>query len=42
MKPMLAAFAACAFITVAAPYVLGEFGFSSADRGTGAAVRLGQ
>lgn len=40
MRPMLLAFAAIAAITVAAPFILGSAGFSSADRGSGSAVRL--
>ncbi|GAB4290939.1 MAG: hypothetical protein Kow0058_10000 [Roseovarius sp.] len=37
---MFAAFAVMIVITIAAPMVLGMLGFSSAERQSGAAVRL--
>ncbi|WP_256367661.1 MULTISPECIES: hypothetical protein [unclassified Ruegeria] len=40
MKAFLAAVAAMVVITVAAPYALGQLGFSAADAGTGSSVRL--
>ena len=40
MKAFLAAVAAMIVITVAAPYVLQQVGFSAAEAGTGSAVRL--
>ena len=40
MKAMLAAFAAIVIIAIAADFGLERAGFSSADRTTGAAVRL--
>ena len=40
MKPMLIAFAAMAVISVGAWYILGETGFSSADRQSSPSVRL--
>lgn len=40
MKAFLAAVAAMAVITAAAPYTLDQIGFSAADAGTSPAVRL--
>ncbi len=40
MKAMWAGFAAIIVITIAAYVILGEVGFSSAERGAGDAVRL--
>ncbi len=40
MKAMLVAFVAIAVIAVGSNLILGEAGFSSQDRATGAAVRL--
>lgn len=40
MKAMWAGFLAAIVIAVGANYILGEIGFSSADRQTGDAVRL--
>ncbi|WP_272874387.1 hypothetical protein [Pseudaestuariivita rosea] len=40
MKTMLIAFAATAVISVGAWYALDLIGFSAAEQGTGAAVRL--
>ncbi len=40
MRIMLLAFATIAIIAVGANFVLGQFGNSSSDRTTGAAVRL--
>lgn len=40
MKAMLAAFAAIALIAIGANVILDQVGFSSAERGTGSAVRL--
>lgn len=40
MKAMFAAFAAIVLMTVAAPYLLKQAGFSSAERSAGPAVRL--
>ncbi len=40
MKAMFAAFAAIIVIAIAAPALLGSLGFSSAETGAGAAVRL--
>jgi hypothetical protein len=40
MKAMLTGFAAMAVISVGAWYALGEMGFSAADKGSGANVRL--
>jgi hypothetical protein len=40
MKAMLTGFAAMAVISVGAWYTLGEMGFSAADKGSGANVRL--
>ncbi|WP_281347161.1 hypothetical protein [Tritonibacter litoralis] len=40
MKVMLAGFAAIAIIAVAADFVLDEIGFASAERQSGANVRL--
>lgn len=40
MKAFLAAVAAMAVITVAAPYALDQIGFSAADTTSGQAVRL--
>ena len=40
MKAMWAGFAAIIVITVAAYFILGEVGFSAAERGSGDAVRL--
>ena len=42
MKAMLAGFAAIAIIAVGADYALKELKWSSADRGSGDAVRLGE
>jgi len=42
MKAMIAAFAATIVIAIAAPVVLGMLGFSSAETGAGAAVRLSE
>lgn len=42
MKAMFAGFAAIAIIAVGASFALQEIGFSSADRGSGNAVRLGE
>ncbi len=41
MKAMLAGFAAIVVIAVAADFTLEQMGFASADRQSGAAVRLG-
>lgn len=41
MKPMLLAFAATALITVAAPSVLANFGFSTESQTTSPSVRGG-
>ncbi|WP_420584250.1 hypothetical protein [Ruegeria sp.] len=40
MKAFLAAVAAMVVITVAAPFTLQQMGFSSAESGSGSAVRL--
>ncbi len=40
MKAFLAAAVTMAAITAAAPYALDQIGFSTADTGAGAAVRL--
>lgn len=40
MKAMWAGFLTAIVITIGASFVLGELGFSSADRQTGDAVRL--
>ncbi|WP_299884752.1 hypothetical protein [uncultured Ruegeria sp.] len=40
MKAYLTAIAAMVVITVAAPFVLDQIGFSAADAGSGSAVRL--
>ena len=40
MKAMLAAFAVIALIAIGANVILDQVGFSSAERGTGSAVRL--
>ena len=40
MKAMWAGFAAIIVITIAAYFILGEVGFSSAERGSSDAVRL--
>ncbi|MEP4194715.1 MAG: hypothetical protein ABJL99_03675 [Aliishimia sp.] len=40
MKPMLAAFAVLALITVVAGFGLPEIGFSAQEQGSGDAVRL--
>ncbi len=40
MKAFLAAIAVMAVITVAAPFVLQQIGFSAADASSGSAVRL--
>ncbi len=40
MKAMWVGFAATIVITVSAYFVLGEIGFSSAERGLGEAVRI--
>ncbi|MEJ6403849.1 hypothetical protein [Yoonia sp. 2307UL14-13] len=40
MKAMLAAFAAIALIAVGANVILDNVGFSSAEQGSGSAVRL--
>lgn len=40
MKAFLSAVAAMIIITVAAPYILEQIGFSAADASSGSAVRL--
>ena len=40
MKAFLAAVTAMAIMTAAAPYTLDQIGFSTADAGSGTAVRL--
>ncbi|WP_299285570.1 hypothetical protein [uncultured Tateyamaria sp.] len=40
MKAMLLAFVAIGVISVGSYFILGEVGFSSQERGAGAAVRL--
>ncbi len=40
MKAMWAGFAGVIVITIAAYFILGEVGYSSAERGSGDAVRL--
>ena len=40
MRAMWAGFAGVIVITIAAHFILGEVGFSSAERATGDAVRL--
>ena len=40
MKAMLAGFAAAIAIAIAANFILGQIGFSSAERSASAAVRL--
>ena len=41
MKALYAALAACVVIAFASDYILDEIGFSSQERQSGAAVRLG-